>query len=412
MKIKKPLLLVASILISQMAGIIGSIFTTSAIPTWYEFLNKPTFNPPNWVFGPVWIILYTLMGISIYRIWIKKANKNNEKIKLALQVFGIQLFLNALWSVIFFGLQNLGLALLEIIILWLVILYLIKLFWKIDKTASYLLIPYILWVSFAAILNYSIWNLNKPPINTYAQETTGISSYDAAKDDYSIKLEDFNNKKSAYLKNTTLSLKEELRVSLYNLLISRNNLINGYLTYLKAYTNGLNSLSGEQKENSKSLIDSEISWFNDYKNNYQSEDSVESLLQKSVTEDERINMSYSASVDFVLVNAGLGEITQQRNSHKEIYDGLKSEAQNLVSLGRADSSLFDRWFSDIEGEFNNFSNLENEIIQNLKQLRSEDDSEVSKGQKDAYKNLDLAKQSLIKINNYLYELENVVEAKR
>jgi len=146
-----------SILIVFSFGFIGSFFTTSSITNWYAFINKPLFSPPNWIFGPVWTLLYILMGISAFLIWKKR---DNLKTKSALIFYGIQLILNALWSIIFFGMHNPGLALLEIIILWLFILITLIKFYKINKTAGLLFIPYLLWVSFASILNYAIWILN------------------------------------------------------------------------------------------------------------------------------------------------------------------------------------------------------------------------------------------------------------
>jgi benzodiazapine receptor len=145
------------ILISQSAGLIGSIFTGDAIPNWYATINKPPFNPPGWIFGPVWITLYTMMGIAAYLIWQKR---DLSLARIALIIFFVHLALNALWSILFFGLQNPGFAFVEIIILWLFILALIVIFYQIDKRAAYLLVPYIFWVSFAGILNYSIWRLN------------------------------------------------------------------------------------------------------------------------------------------------------------------------------------------------------------------------------------------------------------
>jgi translocator protein len=148
--------LITSIIICQLAGIIGSFFTVSSVSTWYLTLNKPFFNPPSWVFGPVWITLYFLMGISLYLIW----NNYNKDSKLAVTFFSIQLVLNSLWSILFFGLRNPLLAFIEIIVLWAFILLTIIYFYKKSKTAAYLLIPYILWVSFAAILNFAIYYLN------------------------------------------------------------------------------------------------------------------------------------------------------------------------------------------------------------------------------------------------------------
>ena len=150
--------LIISILICNSAGFIGSISTSSAIPTWYNSLEKPSFNPPNWIFGPVWTTLYTLMGISAYLVW--RQGIHNSQVKTALIIFGVQLFLNAIWSPIFFGLRALFAALIVIVVLWIAILLTIFAFYKISAIAAVLLIPYILWVSFATILNYSLWVLN------------------------------------------------------------------------------------------------------------------------------------------------------------------------------------------------------------------------------------------------------------
>jgi tryptophan-rich sensory protein len=158
MKIEKSKLLVASILLTQLAGFIGSTATTPAIPTWYESLNKPVFNPPNWIFAPVWITLYTLMGVSLYLVW-KKGIKDKVSLK-GVWYFLIHLVVNSYWSIVFFGQKNLGFGFVVIVTLWLMIAYLINFFFKIDKKASYLLYPYFLWVSFALVLNFSIWQLN------------------------------------------------------------------------------------------------------------------------------------------------------------------------------------------------------------------------------------------------------------
>lgn len=151
--------LFAAILICWTAGGLGTIFTSSAIPNWYAYLNKPFFSPPNWVFGPVWSTLYTLMGVSAYLIW-KKGFKT-QKIRNAIYLFGIQLILNAVWSPVFFGVKNLFLALVIIVFMWIYIYKTIIAFAKINKTASYLLYPYLAWVSFATLLNYSVWMLNR-----------------------------------------------------------------------------------------------------------------------------------------------------------------------------------------------------------------------------------------------------------
>ena len=154
MKAKKIILLIVSIAICVLAGFIGSLFNTS-IKTWYATLNKPFFNPPNWLFAPVWTALFVLMGISLYLVWTSK-----KKTGTAFYLFSAQFVLNILWSFFFFYLQNPLYGFIEIIILWIFILLTILEFKKISKTAAYLMIPYICWVSFAAILNFSLMVLN------------------------------------------------------------------------------------------------------------------------------------------------------------------------------------------------------------------------------------------------------------
>lgn len=150
--------LALSLVIPQLAGAIGTIFTSSSIPTWYTTLNKPSFNPPNWIFGPVWTILFLLMGIALFLVWQKGIHK--KEVKIAITIFGIQLVLNTLWSILFFGLQSPQYALVEIVFLWIAIVATIITFYKVSKCAAALLLPYILWVSFAAYLNYTLGMLN------------------------------------------------------------------------------------------------------------------------------------------------------------------------------------------------------------------------------------------------------------
>ncbi len=158
MKVNNTSKLIVAIVVSELAGVIGSLFTFSSVTSWYAGIVKPALNPPSWVFGPVWTILYLLMGIAAFLIWRNGWEK--KEVRAALGVFFIQLVLNASWSVIFFGLQDPGAALLEIIFLWLAIIATIAAFSKISRPAVWLLVPYILWVSLAAYLNYSIWILN------------------------------------------------------------------------------------------------------------------------------------------------------------------------------------------------------------------------------------------------------------
>jgi tryptophan-rich sensory protein len=158
MKLPNFFKLVIAIAISELAGILGTVFTSSSIPTWYATLQKPSFNPPNWIFGPVWTMLFLLMGIALFLVWQKGTHR--KEVKLATIIFGTQLVLNTFWSIIFFGLQSPRYAFVEIIFLWIAIVATIITFYKISKPAAGLLVPYILWVSFAAYLNYTIWMLN------------------------------------------------------------------------------------------------------------------------------------------------------------------------------------------------------------------------------------------------------------
>ncbi len=155
---KKFFTVVFFIAVSQLAGAIGSIFTVSSVKGWYNVLNKPFFNPPSWIFGPVWIILYFMMGWASYLVY-KEVGKNKSA-KGSLVLFFIHLVFNASWSVVFFGLHSPWWAFVNIVILWGMILFLIFRFYGISRVASYLLVPYLLWVSFASVLNFSIWWLN------------------------------------------------------------------------------------------------------------------------------------------------------------------------------------------------------------------------------------------------------------
>ncbi len=174
MNTKNWLVLAGYVTLSEAAGIIGSVFTTPTIQSgWYGDLIKPALNPPAWVFGPVWTILFALMGISLFLVWKQHSNilENVRMLrvwKLAIALFFFQLVLNTFWSIIFFGstsltiygLNNIGIAFIEIIFLWLAILATIIAFYKISRPAAWLLVPYLLWVSFATYLNVAIWVLN------------------------------------------------------------------------------------------------------------------------------------------------------------------------------------------------------------------------------------------------------------
>ncbi|HLD39141.1 MAG TPA: TspO/MBR family protein [archaeon] len=148
--------IIIMIVIAELAGIIGSIFTTPAIGSWYASLNKPWFTPPSWVFGPVWLTLYALMGIAAGIVWHSKS-KIKER---ALQIYGFQLFLNLVWSLLFFGLRNPLYGLIDIVLMWIAIAATIFMFYKVNKKSAALLIPYIIWVTIATALNYYVLVLN------------------------------------------------------------------------------------------------------------------------------------------------------------------------------------------------------------------------------------------------------------
>jgi benzodiazapine receptor len=159
MKLNLMIKLIICLALTFSAALVGSLFTRGAVTDWYATLNRPYFTPPNWLFGPVWTILYLLMAISAFIVWQKSLV--NPAVKIALILYLVQLILNALWSVIFFGLKLPMLAFIEIIMLWTAIVFTILAFARVSITAALILVPYILWVSFAAVLNFSIWFLNR-----------------------------------------------------------------------------------------------------------------------------------------------------------------------------------------------------------------------------------------------------------
>ncbi len=156
---KKQITYIAiSVAVCLMIGFLSSFATQSSVNDWYLELNKPSFNPPNWIFAPVWTVLYIMMGVAAGIVWAK--GFYHIWVKTALYHFGIQLLFNALWSIIFFGFKNTFGALLVILALLVLLIFTIKWFKVVSKTAAYLLIPYLLWVCFATALNYKIWELN------------------------------------------------------------------------------------------------------------------------------------------------------------------------------------------------------------------------------------------------------------
>ena len=160
MKINNPIKFIISVLIPVGIGAISGLFTASNVKTWFVTVAKPSFNPPGWLFAPVWTTLYIMMGIAFFLVWKNETIQKSIKQK-AIILFAIQMVLNFLWSFIFFQQHEIGWALVDIILLWIFILLTIFSFAPISKTAAWLLVPYISWVSFATILNFAIWQLNR-----------------------------------------------------------------------------------------------------------------------------------------------------------------------------------------------------------------------------------------------------------
>ncbi|MCU0303913.1 MAG: tryptophan-rich sensory protein [Thermoanaerobaculales bacterium] len=153
--------LVLAIIIPLAVGGLSGYATSGGVADWYPTLVKPGFNPPAWVFGPVWTVLYLMMGVAAYLVW--RRGLDTEGVRIALTAFVVQLALNGLWSVLFFGLRSPGLALVEIVVLWITIAGTTALFHRVVPAAAVLLLPYLAWVSFAALLNASLWWLNRSP---------------------------------------------------------------------------------------------------------------------------------------------------------------------------------------------------------------------------------------------------------
>ncbi|MCM5661946.1 TspO/MBR family protein [Galbibacter mesophilus] len=158
MELKKGTRIILSVAVCLLVGFLSGYATETSVDSWYSTLQKPVFNPPNWIFAPVWTVLYVLMGISAGIVWAR--GFYHIWVQTALYHFAFQLVFNAMWSIVFFGFQKPFWALLIIITLFILILLTIKWFKVVSKIAAYLLIPYLLWVAFAMILNFSIWQLN------------------------------------------------------------------------------------------------------------------------------------------------------------------------------------------------------------------------------------------------------------
>ncbi|MBC18902.1 MAG: sensory protein TspO [Planctomycetaceae bacterium] len=150
--------LIVSVAICYGAALLGNLATMPQIPTWYSGIAKPSWTPPDWVFGPVWSLLYAMMAIAAWLIW---RNEDRKKSTIPLVWFAVQLILNSFWSVLFFGMQKPSWSMVEVFFLWLAIFMTIRAFWPLSRWAASMLVPYLLWVSFASVLNVAIWQLNR-----------------------------------------------------------------------------------------------------------------------------------------------------------------------------------------------------------------------------------------------------------
>ncbi len=150
--------LVVAVVVCYGAALLGNLATMPQIPTWYAGIAKPPWTPPDWLFGPVWSLLYAMMAVAAWLIWRQSDWKTA---KSPLLWFAAQLILNSLWSILFFGMQKPAWSMVEVFFLWLAILMTVRAFWPVSRVAAGLLIPYLLWVSFASVLNVAIWQLNR-----------------------------------------------------------------------------------------------------------------------------------------------------------------------------------------------------------------------------------------------------------
>jgi tryptophan-rich sensory protein len=158
MDFKRWLPLGLFLLLAFAAAAIGALATANAVQTWYPTLRKPEWAPPNWIVGLVWTLLYVLMAVSTWRVW---RLGDPLAARRTVSLYSAQLTLNALWSILFFGLRQPGMALLEIVVLWLVLIWILQRFWRMDRPAALMWLSYVAWVSFAVVLNWAVWSLNR-----------------------------------------------------------------------------------------------------------------------------------------------------------------------------------------------------------------------------------------------------------
>jgi len=313
--------------------------------------------------------------------------------------------------------KNLGLAFFEIVILLITLIYMIIRFQKIDKWAAYLLIPYLLWISFASVLNFSVWrlNLNQNKIDVFAEDLTPQKAFDDyvfAQDNYRSSLNALNLKKDSYQKNPTLSLKEEARLTLYDFLNKRNDYKRTYLTLIRTRIVETSGLTKDEKEAVYTKIDPEVIWYEGRKNELKTSDSLEDLLKKSDAEDLKYSAETLPVIYFSLSHVSLSSAVELKNSHIQIYNKLKTEANELVKLGRADSSLFDRWFKDIDAELAKITDVEAATRVEIQKIFTVENYSINKSYEKVVSVLSPIKSNLLQLNNFISELEQTISEKR
>ena len=241
---------------------------------------------------------------------------------------------------------------------------------------------------------------------------TARNDYVFSEDKYKTDLFDFNFKKATYQKNQTLSLKEEFRLSTYKFVGSRNLLIKNYLTMLRIRTFEALGIDNSQKEIIYSKIDGEVNWFDNRKNNYDLTNTLEDIIRKSKEEDIKYETETLPVIYYALANISLGDAVTIKNKHVTIYNNHKKEAEELIKLGRADASLFDRWFKDIDRELELILQIENLTKTDIDKIFGEDTYKRQSGYENAIETLDPIKSNLLRLNSFVMELENAINTKR
>lgn len=248
-----------------------------------------------------------------------------------------------------------------------------------------------------------------------AQELTSEkakSDYIFSEDSYKTSLSEFNLKKDSYLKNPTLSLKEETRVAFFDFLVKRNDYKRTYLTLLRTKVVESFGLTDDEKKTVYTKIDPEVVYYEKRRESYQTTTPLEDLLNKSKEEDTKYKTETLPVVYFTLDYISLGNVVRLRDENTNIYKSLKAEAENLVKLGRADSSLFERWFKDIDLELTKIIDIENKTRTEIQKVFSKDTYEVDRAYDNTVETISPVKLNLLQLNKFIGELENTILEKR